>query len=218
VITIDKFCRVIASSFLPLFSFLAFIACPPAAPAQTVALPLSHLNSPNVDWAFADFDGDQKPDLAIAELQGRENSYRVRLRLSASGEASYFDVAPGKLSGLTITARDVDGDRDLDLIITAGIAKQPVGVWLNDGQGNFSQADSSLYPQSIWRAPPALFSRSVSSELPSARPEPSRSVDSECRAVVFHLPRAIPRRTALSLNPETPFFLGQSRVRPPPSL
>jgi hypothetical protein len=38
----------------------------------------------------------------------------------------------------------VDGDRDLDLVVSERFRKQRIGVFLNDGRGSFSKASSDL--------------------------------------------------------------------------
>jgi hypothetical protein len=48
--------------------------------------------------------------------------------------------------GLHLTPRDVDGDHKLDIVATVGFARQPVAVWINDGQGRFQQGDLAAYP------------------------------------------------------------------------
>ncbi len=142
-----------------------------------VLLPLARPASWNRDWAVADFDGDQRPDLASTEAKasrGQEGLYRVTLRLSAGATEAGFDIHWSGRAGLNISARDVDGDHDLDLVITAGIFRQPVGIWINDGKGTFTEADVSLYPKSLWREPPAVGSdngpsKSLHTVLPKFR-------------------------------------------------
>ncbi len=174
MIAIDIICRVITRFSPSVLAAFLFIV-PFCVHAQTFSLPVSRLNALNVDWAVADLDGDQKSDLALAQVLEHERGYRISLRLSATGDSSYFDLPSGIRSGLTVRAQDVDGDHDLDLVITSGLSRQPVGIWLNDGVGNFTQGDASLYAEWIWRGPPILFSRSTSADRQSACPEESRS-------------------------------------------
>jgi hypothetical protein len=53
--------------------------------------------------------------------------------------------------GLHISARDVDGDHDLDLVITSTFGREPVGVWINDGHGRFTLGNADAYAKSIWQ-------------------------------------------------------------------
>ena len=54
-------------------------------------------------------------------------------------------------------ARDIDGDHDLDLIVTNSYSNRPIGVWINDGHGVFTQAEQSAYAASLWVSPLASF-------------------------------------------------------------
>lgn len=102
----------------------------------------------------ADFDGDSRTDIAFAKPRGLVNGmyhYEVEVLLSAQPRTT-FEVESGPAGGgLHITARDIDGDRDLDLVITNEFSGEPVGVWINDGHGGFTPGDAAIYPTSIWQ-------------------------------------------------------------------
>jgi hypothetical protein len=105
-------------------------------------------------WTVADFDGDKQPDFAFAEAKGR-GGYALELELSArldgaAGGRNSFPALPISPFGIHLSARDVDGDRDLDIVITAGFAAEPVAVWINDGRGRFKEGDITEYPDWIW--------------------------------------------------------------------
>jgi hypothetical protein len=99
-------------------------------------------------------DGDSRADIAFAKFQALVNGiyhYQIEVLLSAQPRTT-FEVESGPAGGgLNISARDVDGDRDLDLVITAEFSRQPVGVWINDGEGRFSPGNPAIYPASIWQ-------------------------------------------------------------------
>ncbi len=76
--------------------------------------------------------------------------YRVDVHLSAETSTA-FEVDSGAGGGLHISARDVDGDTDLDLVITSAFGREPVGVWLNDGRGRFTEGGTAAYSRSFWR-------------------------------------------------------------------
>jgi hypothetical protein len=117
---------------------------------QVPHLPASVLNG---SGAVGDFDGDRQADFAVTAAQrfiGRGQGYRVDVHLTAERSTS-FDVASRSAGGLHIAAVDVDGDHDLDLVITSEFGREPIGVWINDGRGGFSQGDAAAYPNSIWR-------------------------------------------------------------------
>jgi hypothetical protein len=101
-------------------------------------------------FAVADFDGDLRPDLASVEV-GRSDffgtDYWIHLQLSAIGRQTILVVAPA--GGIQISARDVNGDDALDLVLTTRWLKQPVAILLNDGHGGFSRADNGAYPEAF---------------------------------------------------------------------
>ena len=96
---------------------------------------------------IADLDCDQKADAAILlrEFPGSSRgTSRVELHLTRGPDAS-IDV--GSLAfGDAIVARDVDQDSDADLVVERLFGSQGVRVWLNDGQGAFSEGDVRDYP------------------------------------------------------------------------
>lgn len=102
----------------------------------------------------ADLDGDSRTDIAFAKPQGLVNGvyhYQVEVFFSAQPRTTFeVESGPGG-GGLHISPRDVDGDKDLDLVITTGFGREPVGVWINDGHGGFTQGDAAIYPISIWQ-------------------------------------------------------------------
>ena len=95
---------------------------------------------PESNWVLADLDGDHTPDFAGGQRLGRTTdgySYRVQLRLSSDASSSSFTVFHNDALGLRITDVDIDGDDDIDLIISDRFFRQHIGIWLNDGKGHF---------------------------------------------------------------------------------
>jgi hypothetical protein len=93
-------------------------------------------------FAIADFDGDRRPDLASIQAAPNTSgttSYRINLQLTGSGPRSIGVIAPS--GGLLITARDVNGDHAVDLLLTTVWFKRPVAILINDGHGNFSRVE-----------------------------------------------------------------------------
>lgn len=89
----------------------------------------------------ADLDGDRRPDIATAGAV-RHDAAGYLLDISvrfSSAEAGAITVRTGRAAG-RITARDLDGDSDRDLIVES-FDREPLAVVLNDGGGHFHQAN-----------------------------------------------------------------------------
>lgn len=114
----------------------------------------------NYGGAIADLDGDGRSDLAIVTSKSwgpKTFRYKVELALSSGVGPSSFSVFAEE-GGLRILPRDVDGDGDLDLVIISARSFAPVGVWINDGHGGFTQGDETTYSRSIWTEVPGISS------------------------------------------------------------
>lgn len=96
--------------------------------------------------AVADFTGDGNPDLATVvpdRLQPRAAQYVVEVQLSEGGHQFLRVTAP--FGGLRITAKDLTGDGNLDLVVHVGRSPVPAAVLLNDGHGHFSPVEPSAF-------------------------------------------------------------------------
>ena len=129
-----------------LFAFSALSAWSlSATPPSARQLPIAPVFC-DQGCAIADLDGDGRPDLAVAKLEGRGSGgfrYRVDLDLTSRTRPSSFSVLAQR-GGLFITPRDVNGDWELDLIITSAWSFTPIGVWINNGHGGFVRHDPAL--------------------------------------------------------------------------
>ncbi len=129
------------AALLPGFAGCAF--CSPSAPAPASAV-----------WSFTDLDGDLSPDMVRSTMVGPEArgfAYTVEFQMSAGRLSKPIRVHARDVWGLQIVPRDVDGDHDLDLVVTTGAYAHAVGVWLNDGKGGFTSAGILQFPASIWQ-------------------------------------------------------------------
>jgi hypothetical protein len=182
----------------------------PAIPAVQLPAPFFYGSG-----AIVDFDGDHRADFAVAQsqtLHGRTQSYRVDVHLSAH-PSSAFDVESHAPGGLHVAALDVDGDHDLDLVITTEFGQEPVGVWINDGQGAFSQGDPAAYPAFIWQPGKHFFEtpeRPVAPPVVFSCPASGWAVDHTDRALPIPLSTLasiplIERPSPAFVNPSSPF-------------
>jgi hypothetical protein len=137
-----------------LLALAAGDACLAATGRVLSAPPLLVRSVEHFGRVVADFDGDSQPDVAVTkmEAQGAGYIYWLEFDLSTRRGADTIPQRPGfpvltsSMFGLHLTPRDVDGDHDLDIVVTMGIARRPVAVWINDGQGGFVEGDLAAYP------------------------------------------------------------------------
>lgn len=97
-------------------------------------------------FAIADFDGDWKPDLASVETTGLhrlQSDYAIHFQFSAGARLSVFVSAPA--GGVRVAARDVNGDDLPDLVVSSVLDERIVAILVNQGHGQFSQAEPSAY-------------------------------------------------------------------------
>jgi hypothetical protein len=105
---------------------------------------------PGPQFTIADFDGDLHPDIASIQAGYSEFSrtdYWIQVQLSAAGRQSIRVVGP--IGGLQIEARDVNGDRAVDLVLVTAWFRKPVAILLNDGHGSFSRVEPTAFPEAF---------------------------------------------------------------------
>ena len=114
---------------------------------------VQNLSSPSVaGWALSDFDGDSKVDLATTGLgrgDGRGYAHEVRIDLSAFPETSF--TFRSHSASVQLSAWDIDGDHDRDILILESSTLEPVGIWLNDGAGHFREGDLADFRDALDR-------------------------------------------------------------------
>lgn len=97
--------------------------------------------------AIADFDGDNRADGAILlepnAVLGQGN-FEIKLHLTGHNnrDIKFQSLEPA----LTVEARDIDHDGDIDLIIEESISHKRIQVWINDGNGNFEKGRLEDFP------------------------------------------------------------------------
>ncbi|MEM7203346.1 MAG: VCBS repeat-containing protein [Planctomycetota bacterium] len=110
---------------------------------------------PTVDVALADLDGDGDRDAVVLNSFGPSRVY-------TNDGAGTFTEVTGALQALVpqpysaLAADDVDGDRDVDLLIGGASSRfasySPDTLLLNDGTGGFVDATAALMPPEPARA------------------------------------------------------------------
>jgi len=133
--------RAIQLSGLALAGFVPFAVASSHAHAGAEAFGAA---SP---FAIADYDGDNRPDIARVLSSGTidgENHYSIDFELTTGLKQRIVISAP--LGGLRLVSRDVNGDNFPDVVVTAAWTGSPVAVLLNDGRGNFTRTDPSNFP------------------------------------------------------------------------
>jgi hypothetical protein len=98
-------------------------------------------------FVIADFDGDQKPDFAIVNVDRSHielTEYSIHLQLSLGFESAIGLTAPS--GGLWLSSRDVNGDDQLDVVVRTTRNSNLVAVLINDGHGRFTVAKPELFP------------------------------------------------------------------------
>jgi len=93
--------------------------------------------------AIADLDDDGRPDLAFSTTAIRTRSsaeYRIEIKLSSQDALVTFTLS-GDSDQTRISPEDIDGDRDLDLVLRNVWTGAPLALWINDGKGHFHEGN-----------------------------------------------------------------------------
>jgi hypothetical protein len=137
-------CSLVSSLVFSAYASAAAPAERPAACPSASIAPLRHCAAafPDSQFTIGDFDGDRQPDVATVEMvrfNPLHSRYSVSFQLSTGGVQTIGFTGPA--GGLLLIARDVNGDRALDLVLVTAWQHNLVAVFLNDGFGNFAAAD-----------------------------------------------------------------------------
>ena len=190
-------------------------ATSPLSTAEWVTTPLLR----GYGNAIADLDGDGRLDLATVTLKSRGPNtfrYQVDLDLSSRIGPSSFSVSAGE-GGLRIVPRDVDGDGDLDLVITNARSLVPVGVWINDGHGGFTEGNPTAYPGSIWTEDSGMSTRDTQGIFPATVPQSRWLWLDFSKGFRFRSELPIePLRLCHAISNFPEVAVGQPRTRSPP--
>jgi hypothetical protein len=201
----------------PLTLLLVLAAFALANRATAATFPPYSSPTPGVPFAIADFDGDNRPDLAtveIGQVTASNARYWIGFKMTAAAPQLIPVTAP--LGGLEITSRDVNGDNTLDLVVTTSYLRNPVAILVNDGHGHFTLTDPAAFssvlatPEIIWTSPNLL-----SSEATLALPA---RISQDCALTHRASPASLPSAARTpSLSPRRSGILAVSSLgRAPP--
>lgn len=110
----------------------------PAGGTRYVATRLATGDGPISDIAVADFDGDRRPEVLVAQDDTGSNLYRENAAgvWKEIGAARGLGASKTGTHGLTVGDFDNDGDQDFaTLLDVPGLA---IDFWKNNGQGRFT--------------------------------------------------------------------------------
>ena len=92
--------------------------------------------------AVGDVDGDEWPDVYFASLEGSNALYRNKGGWKFEDITASAGVAVAGRASTGAALEDLDGDGDLDLLVTTLIG--PNAVFFNDGKGVFTEVTDSV--------------------------------------------------------------------------
>jgi len=139
-----------------------------AANPEIPELPSPLSAPPTSGWVLADFNGDLTPDLASARLthhDARGYWQEVCVKLGSGQTSFYFRSRAAKVE---LSAWDIDGDDDSDIVVLEALSKRPVGVWLNDGAGSFDEGNLERFSRAWGGDGLPAWRIEVSSTIPLA--------------------------------------------------
>jgi hypothetical protein len=205
------------------FAILAITVCCSAAPAvngSSVIGPRIPVDDPTgPGWAIGDLDGDRKVDIAQTHQIGRSENgylYGVELKLSQAGRLDSFTFSSEHSFGVALDVVDVDGDHDLDLVISDWLPGRTIGVWINAGNGTFTEDLHALY---LAKEAQSLKSLSIDAPEPAIDCGASRWLSGSLPRALFAIPATRIRKAdeCTTLDYFSNLHHAQLHLRAPPT-
>jgi hypothetical protein len=171
-------------SLLHVLILILFVSAYAAAAAET-PVNRSSIDLRQVDttlgagWILADLDHDGKPDIASGHRVSHNADgylYQIELRLSTEDRrrTGLVTLSHTDALGLQISAIDIDGDKDLDLVIGGRFTATHSNVFLNDGNGRFVESPADRFSPFISQAGLASLTTGAFSASRAAVVQPHR--------------------------------------------
>src|SRR5215467_7420301 len=92
-------------------------------------------SSPGISQALSDLDGDGLADPVL--FAPGNLHHHIELYLSRTDERMVLPFGAAASGNGSLSAQDLDGDGDMDLLWQESLPSHTVRVWLNDGRGRF---------------------------------------------------------------------------------
>ena len=164
-----------------------------------------------------DLDGDHIADL-VSTLRSRQtpsgSRHILEIRLGNGAREQTFHF-PARNGGLAVTARDIDGDLDLDLVVTARVTGEGIGILINDGTGVFTEGDMRDRKPWVWGYGMQLTTGAPEVPSPAVSPAATEDISDVEAQTTLLLPQAAASESASSAScgarPR-----GACYIRPPP--
>lgn len=169
------------------------------------------------DVVGGDLDGDHIADLVSTvrsnqPLSGVRHVLEIRLGNGTSMQTFHF---PARDGGLAITARDVDGDLDLDLVVTARVTGEGIGILINDGTGAFTEGDVRDRKPWVWGYGTQLTTGTPEVPSPAVSPAATEDISDVEAQTTLLLPQSAASESTSTAScgarPRGAFY-----IRPPP--
>jgi FG-GAP repeat protein len=155
--------------------------------------------------AVGDLNADGRPDFAAADRVGRRpGGFAYAMEFAIAGEPSQSVTFESPHDAVSVSLRDVDHDRDLDVVVTSTLSRAVVGVWLNDGKGRFHRAPAQSFRDAAQIGDADVGAPAPGRGVALAASLPRRGVEARANRIVVAVAHVVAvessRRTTLAID------------------